>query len=346
MIFVIKLPFKFHVDFTFIKYSKRIEVITLKKWAFFIFSLFQIVWLAGCTEKSFTPIERGKAFVASLNIQEPSLDFIDEEGEVMATWLFEKAYSGAALIGDNRVLLYGNQLESIDLYDLTTGQKLFTKKVGIGTTNVCYSEETQQFFVANNKTNMVASFDEDGNELASQQLGNYPMSMAATKDKLYVINYKDTKLSVLHIEDLAVEQEWPINKSSHGIAIIEETNELWIGGHGEGSKPNSTVKRYDLSSGEQLGVIEMPLMPIGFMKADDEVLVVSHGRNELYVADFNGTLKWHLQVGANPFVVNKFNDMIVVAGYDDHTLYFVKDAEVQKTVDIGKGSFQLLVREE
>ncbi|MFJ7738186.1 YncE family protein [Lysinibacillus sp. NPDC097287] len=328
------------------EYSKSTEVMTLKRWAFLIFSLFQMVWLAGCAEKSFTPIEREKSFVASLNIQEPSLDFIDEKGEVMATWLFEKAYSGAVLIGDDHVLLYGNQIDTIDLYDLTTGQKLYTKKVDIGTTNVYYSEATHQFFITNNKTNTITSFDEEGNELASQQLGNYPMSMAATKDKLYVINFKDTKLSVLNMDDLAVEQEWPINKSSHGIAIIEETNELWVGGHGEGSKPNSSVKRYDLSSGEPLGDIEMPLMPVGLMKADDEILVVSHGHNELYVADFSGAVKWHLKVGANPFVVNKLNDQIIVAGYDDHTLYFIKDGEVQKTVDVGKGSFQLLVREE
>ena len=321
-------------------------MIVLRRWVFFIFSLFQIVCLVGCVEKTFSPIEREKAFVASLNIQEPSLDFIDEEGEVMASWLFERAYSGAVLIGKDRLLLYGNQLENLDLYDLTTGQMLFSKKVGIGTTNVCYSEDTQHFFVANNKTNTVTSFDQKGNKLASKQIGNYPMSMVATKDKLYVINYKDTKMSILNIADLTVEQEWPITKSSHGIVIIEEINEVWIGGHGEGSQPNSTVKRYDKSSGKQLGVIEMPLMPVGLMKAGDEILVVSHGRNELYVADFNGTIKWHLQVGANPFVVNKLNDWIVVAGYDDNKLYFVKDGKVQKTVDVGKGSFQLLVREE
>ncbi|MFJ7952275.1 YncE family protein [Lysinibacillus sp. NPDC096418] len=319
---------------------------TLKRWMFLIFSLFQIVWLAGCTEKSFTPIERGESFVASLNIQEPSLDFIDENGELIATWLFEKAYSGAVLIGDDRVLLYGNQVDTFDIYDLTTGQKLYTKKVDLGTTNAYYSEATHQFFIANSKTNTVTSFDEKGDELATQQLGNYPMAMASTSDKLYVINFKDTKLSVLNLDDLVVEQEWPIAKSSHGIAIIEETNELWIGGHGEGSKPNRFVKRYDLSSGKQLGDIEMPLMPVGLTKTSDEILVVSHGHNELYVADFSGAIKWNLKVGANPFGVNKLNDLIVVAGYDDHTLYFIKDGEVQRTVDVGKGSFQLLVREE
>ncbi len=318
----------------------------LKKWAFFIFLVVQIAWLAGCTEKSFEPIERDRNFIASLNIQEPSLDFIDEQGNVMVTWLFDKAYSGAILLGEDRVLLYGHQLNEFDVYTLSTGKKLYSKKVEIGTTNAYYAGNRKQFFIANSKTNTVTSFDEKGNELATQQLGNYPMSMAAYKDKLYVINYKDTKLSVLNIDNLEVEQEWPIQKSSHGIAILEEMNELWIGGHGEGSKPNSSVKKYDLTTGKEHGQIEMPLMPVGLTKTKDTVLVVSHGRNELYVADFNGKVKWQQEVGANPFVVNQFKEYIVVAGYDDHTLYFIKEGQVEKTVDVGKGAFQLLVREE
>jgi len=286
----------------------------LKKWAFFIFSLVQLVLLVGCTEKSFKPIERDQNFVASLNIQEPSLDFIDEQGNGIATWLLDKAYSGAILLGDDRVLLYGHQLNEIDVYTLSTGKKLYSKKVQLGSTNAYYAENRKQFFITNSKTNTVTSFDEEGNELATQKLGNYPMSMAAYKDKLYVINYKDTKLSVLNIENLELEQEWPIQKSSHGIAILEEK--------------------------------KMPLMPVGLTKTKDAVLVVSHGRNELYVADFDGNVKWQQEVGANPFVVNQFKDYIVVAGYDDHTLYFIKEGQVKKTVDVGKGAFQLLVREE
>lgn len=318
----------------------------LKKWVFFIFSLVQLIWLAGCTGKSFDPIERDQDFIASLNIQEPSLDFIDGQGNVMATWLFDKAYSGAILLENDRVLLYGHQLNEIDVYTLSTGKKLYSKKVKLGTTNVYYAENKKQFFIANSKTNTVTSFDEKGNELATQKLGNYPMSMAAYKDKLYVINYKDTKLSVLNIENLKVEQEWPIQKSSHGIAILEETNELWMGGHGEGSKPNSSVKKYDLTTGVKKGEIKMPLMPVGLTKTKDAILVVSHGHNELYVADFDGNVKWEQVVGANPFAVNQFKDYIVVAGYDDHTLYFIKEGQVKKTVDVGKGAFQLLVREE
>ncbi|MCS1394080.1 YncE family protein [Lysinibacillus boronitolerans] len=321
-------------------------MIKLKKWAFFIFSLLQIIWLAGCAEKSYEPIERERSFIASLNIQEPSLDFIDEDGIVLATWLFDKAYSGAILLGDDQVLLYGHQLNNIDVYTISTGEKLYSKKVEIGTTNVYYDDNIKQFFITNSKTNTVTSFDQEGNQLATQQLGNYPMSMTSYKDKLYVINFKDTKLSVLNMKDLTIEQEWPIQKSAHGIAVLEETHELWVGGHGEGSKPNSSVKKYDLTTGQLHGEIDMPLMPVGLKKTKDAVLVVSHGHNELYVADFDGHILWQQEVGANPFVVDQFKDYIVVAGYDDHTLYFIKDGQKEKTVDVGKGAFQLLVREE
>ncbi len=318
----------------------------MKKWAFFIFSFIQVMLVAGCTEKSFEPIDRNQSFIASLNIQEPSLDFIDELGNVIATWSFDKAYTGALLLDNDRILLYGHQLDEVVVFTLSTGKKLYSKKVELGTTNVYYDPDIKQFFITNSKMNTVTSFDVEGNELASQRLGNYPMSMATYKDKLYVVNYKDTKLSVLSIKDLTIEQEWPIGKSSHGIVIIEETNELWVGGHGEGSKPNSSVKRFDLGTGVVRGSIEMPLMPVGLTKTKDKVLVVSHGHNELYVVDFKGNVLWEKEVGANPFVVNQFKDYIVVAGYDDHTLYFIKDGQVQKTVDVGKGAFQLLVREE
>ncbi|MEK5233212.1 YncE family protein [Lysinibacillus sp. FSL K6-0232] len=318
----------------------------MKKWAFFIFSLLQIIWLAGCAEKSYEPIERDQDFIASLNIQEPSLDFIDEDGNILATWAFNQAYSGAVLLGDDQILLYGHQLSTIDVYTISTGEKRFSKKVDIGTTNVYYDDSIQQFFITNSKNNTVTSFDQEGNALATQRIGNYPMSMASYKDKLYVINFKDTKLTVLNTKNLMIEKEWPIPKSSHGIAVLEETHELWIGGHGEGSSPNHSVKKYDLTTGELHGEIDMPLMPVGLKKTENAVFVVSHGHNMLYVADFAGSVKWQQEVGANPFVVERFQDYIVVAGYDDHTLHFLKDGQKDKTVDVGKGAFQLLVREE
>ncbi|UZM98967.1 hypothetical protein OL548_32980 [Lysinibacillus sp. MHQ-1] len=48
--------------------------------------------------------------------------------------------------GDDQVLLYGHQLNTIDVYTLSTGEKLYSQKVEVGTTNVYYDNNIKQFF--------------------------------------------------------------------------------------------------------------------------------------------------------------------------------------------------------
>lgn len=278
-----------------------------------------------------------------MNILEPSLTFYNKKGENLATWTFDKAYSGATLIQQDRVLLYGHQLTEVDLYELSTGEKLHTFETELGTTNAIYSSEDQQFFLANSKTNEVTSYDLKGEKVHSLKLRNYPMSMAVKDGLLYIVNYRDTILSVVSTNDLAVQQEWQIQKSTHGIAIVGNT--IWLGGHGEGSKPNQTVDILDLHTGQLQETIAMPIMPIGFAVTNQEVAVVSHGSNMLYVTDTTGEIKWQLEVAANPFATAYFNDQIVVAGYDDHKLYFVNNGEVIQEINTNRGPFQLFVRE-
>ena len=77
----------------------------------------------------------------------------------------------------------------------------------------------------------------------------------------------------------------------------------------------------------------------------DEIAVISHGANTLSVTDLAGAINWQIEVAANPFAVAHFAERIVVAGYDDHTLYFIEDGEITEKVKTEKGPFQLLVRE-
>ena len=89
----------------------------------------------------------------------------------------------------------------------------------------------------------------------------------------------------------------------------------------------------------------MPLMPVGIAEKDDEVAVISHGENMLYVANLDGEILWQQKVGANPFATAYFADYIVVAGYDDQNIYFLNEHEIVKEVQTDKGPFQLFVRE-
>lgn len=200
--------------------------------------------------------------------------------------------------------------------------------------------------MANGDTNRVHMYSLTGEPLKQQQVGNYPMSMLVHDDELFVINYKDTMLQVLDANSLTEKRSFAIDKSANGLIVPDNTNELWLGGHGEGVRPNSDVKRYNLQTGEVLGKLEMPLMPIEFAQHNEEVYVVSHGRNTVYAVKQDGTPLWKQDVGANPFAIATMGDTIFVAGYDDHKLYAITDGAVIKELDVQKGPFKLLVRED
>jgi hypothetical protein len=169
--------------------------------------------------------------------------------------------------------------------------------------------------------------------------------MVSENGYLYVINYKDTKLSIVTINTMQLQDEWTIEKSSSGIIVIPEKSEVWIGGHGEGSKPNRTIDVYKLGSGKRIKQIQVSIMPVGFARNHQEIYMINHGANELYATNLDGKTLWHKEVGANPFAVASFEGTIVVAGYDDHHIYFLEDREIIKTIETGSGPFQLLVRE-
>lgn len=317
----------------------------MKKWTALLFLC--IIWiLQGCNDEHFTSINQHQSFVASVNILEPSIDFFDSKGERIATWEFDKAYTGATLIPYDRIVLYGHELNEVDIYELSTGKLIQSIETGTGTTNAYYDEEENVLFITNSKKNTVASFNEHGKKLGEIRLKDYPMSMDSHQGKLYVVNYKSPVLSVVDIKSMALIDEWPIDKSSTGLLVVEETDTLWIGGHGAGSHPNQKVKVLDLQTGQLVHEIQASHMPVGFTKNGEVVYITNHGSNELYACDVNGNVLWSKEVGANPFSVAAFKDMIIVAGFDDNQIYFLEeDGKVLHKNPTKSGPFQLLVRE-
>lgn len=314
----------------------------MKRQLFLLIGL--LLFVAGCQQQSFEPIAPDETFVATVNIDEPSLQFFDAAGEELATWQFEQYYTGGLLIGQDKLLMYSNILTKAHVYQLSTGEQLAEIKVPAGITGGYYDEESEQFFLANGKTNDVIAYDAAGQELATMAVRNYPMSMVSANGKLYVVNYKDTLLSVIDIATHKVEQEWAIDDYSHGIAIDPQKQEIWLGGHGKGSQSNEYVEVYDIASGKQTKTFELPIMPVGIAIHDDTVAVISHGSNMLYTMEQDRVVHT-LKIGANPFAVTFLHDQIVVAGYDDHVLYFVQNNKIMNQVETEAGPFQLLVRE-
>lgn len=301
------------------------------------------VLLAACNHTTYKPIDDEKSFIASVNIDEPSIDFIDEKGKQLAVWPLSESYSGATLIGDDRILLYGHHLDHADIVQLSTGKQLTTLETGEGATNAIYDAHTKLVYIANSWTNEVTAYDKEGTLQATRHTGTYPMSMLVHDGQLFVVNFKETTLSVLDATTLKKRDTWDIPKSSNGLVVVGD--ELWIGGHGSGSKPNDIVERRHLQTGKTLAKLKLPLMPIAFLKHDDYVYALSHGENVLHQLNDRGKDVAQVDVASNPFAIASFADKLIVTGYDDHKLYWIDEMNVTKSQDVGEGPFQLLVRE-
>ncbi|GEK31919.1 hypothetical protein KZO01_22280 [Kurthia zopfii] len=298
--------------------------------------------LTACGQTTYEKIDDDENFIASVNTLQPSIDFFRSNGEKIATWELDEAYTGATLVGDEKMLLYGNQLKHADLVNLATGK--VEKKIDVekGATFAYYAKDSKQFFIANGEFNEVTAYTSDGEVNGKAKAGLYPYAMLTHDNQLFVVNFKDKFMSVFNEKTLKLEKKVPIPKSSHGMDFINE--ELWLGGHGDGEKPNSTVLRIDPKTSETIGKLDLPIMPIAFAKLHQSEFVLSHGESTLYEIQ-NNKVKWQKEVGSNPFAITAFDGKIIVGGYDDRTLYWIENRKIVKKTKVGKGPFQLLVRE-
>ena len=313
----------------------------LHKWVYLVLLLL----LVGCSNEKFDAIEPTESFIATVNILQPSLQFFNEQGELFTEWALDETYSGATLVQDDFVLLYGNQLTKAHLYELSSGRRVYTIETPIGTTNGYYDEESDQIFLTNSETNKLYVFNRNGEEVGEIQMRNYPMSMIAFEGRLFVVNYKDTILSIVDSRTLQVVDEWPIESSSHGLWVDTKNEQLWIGGHGAGTKVNDLVKIFDMTKGTIVKELTVPMMPVAIAGNEHQQAIVSHGSNMLYTIE-NESIVNEQKIAANPFAVTYFNDQIVIAGYDDATLYFIEQGQTVNEATTNKGPFQLLTRED
>lgn len=306
-----------------------------------LYILLLLCFIGGCSEVNYPAIPSDTNFVASLNILGGSIDFISEEAKILESWELEEAYTGFTLVTDDLLLVYGYTVEKAALIELTTGKQIASIDVGEGTT-YAYGYD-KKIYIANGQDNTVSLYNTDGKKLQEQSTGNYPMAMISDGSHVFVVNFKDEFLSVLSME-LEQVDEWTIPTSSHGLLI--QAKELWVGGHGAGSSPNSSIKRINIETGELIGEIKAPLMPIHMAKAiNGHIFAVSHGNSKVYEISETGEVLNSMRAGANPFWISSFGDSMVLAGYDDHQIYFIQSDKITKKLQVGKGPFQLIVRE-
>ena len=306
------------------------------------------ILLASCSNTTYKKIDEKQPFIASINIKDTSLTFLTEQYAKLAYWDLDIPFMGGLLLSNrDSILLYGKDMDSIEVYSLSEGKRLDSWKVDKGIVNMKLLQDGKSIVGVNQSLNTVSFFNEKGQLEDQVKVGKGPLTVLEGNHQLYVINYKDTKLSVINLDTRKVDKELPIQHSSTGALLREDEHEIWIGGHGKGAKMEENVHIYSTETGKLKQLLKAPSMPINFQENSNGIFILSHGTNTLYKMDKEYQIVKSTKVGVNPFETMTYNDDLIIASYDSDELYVMdtNNLEVKKTLKVGKGPFQLISRE-
>ena len=252
--------------------------------------IFAIILLTGCSSDTYPKIQKDIPFLATVNIKDTSLTFLDKHYKKLAQWDLKIPFTGALLLGDrDTILLYGKDMDSIEVFSLSKGKKIASWKVNKGIVNMKLLHDGKSIVAVNQSLNSVYFLNQKG-ELEDQiKVGKNPLTILQENQLLYVINFNDTKLSVINLETRKVEKEFPIRISSTGALLRENQHEIWIGGHGKGANIEENVHIYSTETGKLKGQLKLLLCRLIYQRIDKGIFILSHGSNSLYKMDQDGS---------------------------------------------------------
>ncbi|MFB7139240.1 YncE family protein [Gottfriedia sp. NPDC056225] len=318
----------------------------------FVSTLVLFLFCTGCFPNKMSHIKDSENVLISINKKVGSLTFLDPHDlHKVADWDLNRDVSGAALLQNEKdIAVYHPVDPNIDIYHLSTGEKVKSWKAGVGITNMISLKSNHTIAVTNGKKNTITFFDQKGIVLKQLNIGKNPISMVedTTHHKLFVSLFNERKVININLDNYKVEQTIEVPNTSIGLILNNDASELFVGGHGNGESENEDVKVYSTTTGKKQKSLHTPLMPISFFKNDDGLFTIAHGTNQIYKLDptvVNQTK--FIEVGSNPYAAIGFKHSAYAASYDLNKLYQIntKTMKIEKEAAVGRGPFQLLLRE-
>lgn len=322
------------------------------KWLLHIFLLLSIIILASCTN-AYSSIPKEHSLAITVNIKDMTISFVDlDSAAKIEEWEMEKPYNGGLLLSDgDTLLLYGKQIDTVDLFSLEKGKKVDSWETGKGIASGKLLSNEKEIAFADQELNAVRFFTVNGEETGSLAVDKNPFSLIEreSKETLIVISFTSETLLEVDLKKKEKIASFPIHASATGVLLKESKggDEVWVGGHGSGLDTEEDIHVYDADSGKLIKEIPAPLMPVDFTWKKDFVYALSHGSNTLYKISKEGLINQSVQVGANPFKIAVYEDLLIVAGYDSNDIHLINpdSLEIEKTVEVGQGPFQIILRE-
>lgn len=309
------------------------------------------MFLSACSLKNFEPIPVSTSVVSTINIKDMSISFYDiNKGKKLPDWAVDRPYIGGIILPDkDTYILYGKTIDTADLYSLSKGKKIGEWDIGEGIINGLLVRKGEEIAFADQNRSSIRFFNLNGKEIKEIKTEREPLTMleAESEGKLYVISFNHSQLTLIDLKNKEKLPGFEIHSAAAGALLNMEKEELWIGGHGEGATVEERIHVYDIHSGKLKKEIAAPVMPVNFLKDQENIFVLSHGSNMLYKLNLEGENRSSLKVGANPFEIELFDGRLIIAGYDSNDLYIVDPEllKIEQTVSVGKGPFQIVTRE-
>ncbi|OQP06070.1 hypothetical protein B1690_11495 [Geobacillus sp. 46C-IIa] len=307
--------------------------------------------LSGCAKTSFPPIADSLSVVISLDVKAETVTFLNaKNGGKIARWNIDQPFQGGVLSPDGRTLfLYGRDLDRIYRYDLATGKLLGEWKIGSGIVSAAPSPDGRMWFFGDSTHHAVLVVDRDGNKIDRLSVGRSPMTLLVNRagTRLYVIDFQDERAWIIDVDRRCVIRSFAVPKFALGGVVRERQGELWVGGHGSGSRVETNIHVYSLQDGRLLRTIAAPVMPVDFVETDRGVFVLSHGSNTVYQVLPSGKRLGSVSVGANPFAMEAAGGRLYIASYDSDEIIVVDEVTLRPLArwKTGDGPLQLLIRE-
>jgi DNA-binding beta-propeller fold protein YncE len=319
---------------------------------FAISIIFLSLICTSCMQNKMTKVDDKKDVIISVNKKVGSLTFLDlNDLHKIAEWKLNRDISGAILLNHNKdIAVFHPSNANIDIYRLSTGEKINSWKVKSGITNMIALEKNKMVAITNEKENSISFFSDKGNALKKMKIGKNPISMVEDPihQLLYVSLFNERKVIGINLENFKIEKSIEVPLTSLGLILNHDASELYIGGHGNGEEENEDVKVYSTRNGVLQKSLHTPLMPISFFKNEDGLYTVAHGTNLIYKLNPSSTKQNEfIEIGSNPYSAIGFKHSAFVASYDLNKLYKINTLtmNIEKEAAVGRGPFQLLLRE-
>ncbi|MDV2683228.1 hypothetical protein RYX56_02460 [Alkalihalophilus lindianensis] len=303
--------------------------------------------LSGCNPSTFDGISEDHSLVIVSNAFDSSISFIDgKTHSTLTTWDTPHPVTGTLLVDHDRLLTYSTTSSMLYVYELSSGTQLETWEVNSGIDDAIIIGDT--IYLTQRDQNIITTFSTNGERLREIAVGNSPQHLYSSGDELYVLNYEEATISVIDLETLTLSRTLPSIDRATDMILIDETL-AWVGGHGRGTDITNYVEVIAIDEEESMNQIYAPTMPVAFLPHTDEVLVLSHGSNQLRLINpHTNEVSYTTDTVANPFSMAATDSYLFVAGYDSNTveIFDLDTVSSLTTLTVGEGPIHLTIREE